>query len=87
MLAQWVSMSIGGILSAAMAARSIAKTKSAGKSRSAIQEHFKNPEVPFAFGLLFADAILVSLIIAYVPCKDRTPFPFYVYFVKYTSHK
>lgn len=59
-----------------MAARSIAKTESGGKSRSAIQEHLKNLEVPFAFGLLFADAILVSLIIAYVPCKDRTPFLF-----------
>lgn len=50
-----------------MAARSIAKPKSAGKSRSAIQELLKNPEVTFAIAVLFADAILVSLIIAYVP--------------------
>lgn len=57
-----------------MAARSVAKAKSTGKlRRSWIQQLLKTPEVPFAFALLVADAILVGLIIAYVPCKDQTP--------------
>lgn len=30
---------------------------------------FRNPKIAFAFGLIFADALLVALIIAYVPCK------------------
>ncbi|KAI5680427.1 hypothetical protein M9H77_01654 [Catharanthus roseus] len=51
-----------------MAARSVAKAKSTGKlRRSWIQQLLKTPEVPFAFALLVADAILVGLIIAYVP--------------------
>lgn len=34
-----------------------------------IQNIYKNPKTPFAFALLFADAILTALIITYVPCK------------------
>ncbi|KAL3517456.1 hypothetical protein ACH5RR_020045 [Cinchona calisaya] len=51
-----------------MAVRSAAKSRSEQKPRStSINKLLKNPRVPFALALLFADAILVALIIAYVP--------------------
>jgi hypothetical protein len=39
---------------------------------------FKKPAVPFAFALILADAILVALIIAYVPCESYLP-PFFFF--------
>ena len=39
------------------------------KTPGLTSELFRNPKVPFALALIFADAILVVLIIAYVPCK------------------
>ncbi|XP_011082479.1 dol-P-Man:Man(5)GlcNAc(2)-PP-Dol alpha-1,3-mannosyltransferase [Sesamum indicum] len=41
--------------------------KPARRPESSIQKLLKNPKVPFAVALLFADAVLVFLIIAYVP--------------------
>ncbi|XP_027098454.2 dol-P-Man:Man(5)GlcNAc(2)-PP-Dol alpha-1,3-mannosyltransferase isoform X1 [Coffea arabica] len=50
-----------------MALRSPPKSKAIQKPGSTFQKLLKNPQVPFALALLFADAILVGLIIAYVP--------------------
>ncbi|XP_009604382.1 dol-P-Man:Man(5)GlcNAc(2)-PP-Dol alpha-1,3-mannosyltransferase [Nicotiana tomentosiformis] len=49
-----------------------AKSAAAIRKNSHRSDHFfqiliKNPKIPFAFALLFADSILVALIIAYVP--------------------
>ncbi|KOM41583.1 hypothetical protein LR48_Vigan04g178100 [Vigna angularis] len=33
----------------------------------------QNPNIPFALALLFADAVLVTLIITFVPCKFQFP--------------
>ncbi|KAK4441762.1 Dol-P-Man:Man(5)GlcNAc(2)-PP-Dol alpha-1,3-mannosyltransferase [Sesamum alatum] len=41
--------------------------KPARRPKSSIQKLLKNPKVPFAVALLLADAVLVFLIIAYVP--------------------
>ncbi|KAL0437607.1 UNVERIFIED_CONTAM: Dol-P-Man:Man(5)GlcNAc(2)-PP-Dol alpha-1,3-mannosyltransferase [Sesamum radiatum] len=41
--------------------------KPARRPKSSIQKFLKNPKIPFAVALLFADAVLVFLIIAYVP--------------------
>ncbi|KAL0457950.1 UNVERIFIED_CONTAM: Dol-P-Man:Man(5)GlcNAc(2)-PP-Dol alpha-1,3-mannosyltransferase [Sesamum latifolium] len=41
--------------------------KPARRPKSSIQKLLKNPKKPFAVALLFADAVLVFLIIAYVP--------------------
>lgn len=37
---------------------------------------FKSSKVAFAFGLIIMDALLVALIITYVPCKISTSFLF-----------
>lgn len=50
-----------------MAAGRPAKSKNNSKLRSVIQTLFRSPDVPFAIALLCADAVLVALIIAYVP--------------------
>ncbi|KAH7836766.1 hypothetical protein Vadar_005388 [Vaccinium darrowii] len=51
-----------------MAARSANKDKhSPHRSRTFIRKLLENPKVAFAFALLLTDALLVSLIIAYVP--------------------
>lgn len=51
-----------------MAARSADKDKhSPHRSRTFIHKLLENPKVAFAFALLLIDALLVSLIIAYVP--------------------
>ncbi|KAL0418830.1 UNVERIFIED_CONTAM: Dol-P-Man:Man(5)GlcNAc(2)-PP-Dol alpha-1,3-mannosyltransferase [Sesamum radiatum] len=41
--------------------------KPARRPKSSIRKLLKNPKIPFAVALLFADAVLVFLIIAYVP--------------------
>ncbi|XP_016470519.1 dol-P-Man:Man(5)GlcNAc(2)-PP-Dol alpha-1,3-mannosyltransferase [Nicotiana tabacum] len=51
-----------------MAAKSAAAIrKNSHRSDHLFQKLIKNPKIPFAFALLFADSILVALIIAYVP--------------------
>nr|XP_004247435.1 dol-P-Man:Man(5)GlcNAc(2)-PP-Dol alpha-1,3-mannosyltransferase [Solanum lycopersicum] len=49
-----------------MAAKAAAIRKS-NRSENFIQKLVKNPKIPFAIAILIADAILVALIIAYVP--------------------
>ncbi|KAF5931388.1 hypothetical protein HYC85_032261, partial [Camellia sinensis] len=51
----------------AMAGRSSTKHKPIHRSGTSVHKLFKNPNVGFAFALLFIDALLVALIIAYVP--------------------
>ncbi|KAL3849769.1 hypothetical protein ACJIZ3_011651 [Penstemon smallii] len=57
-------------------ARQVTATRSAAagggqklsrRSESFIQKLFKNPKIPFACALLFSDAVLVFLIITYIP--------------------
>ncbi|KAK4492587.1 hypothetical protein RD792_003404 [Penstemon davidsonii] len=57
-------------------ARQVTATRSAAagggqkpsrRSESFIQKLFKNPKIPFACAVLFADAVLVFLIITYIP--------------------
>ena len=55
-----------------MALRSPPNSKAIQKPGSTFQKLLKSPQVPFALALLFADAILVWLIIAYVPCKYQS---------------
>ncbi|GFZ19440.1 asparagine-linked glycosylation 3 [Actinidia rufa] len=50
-----------------MAVQSAAKDKPSHGSMSSIRKLSKNPKVAFAFALLLIDALLVALIIAYVP--------------------
>ncbi|KAG2697424.1 hypothetical protein I3760_07G105200 [Carya illinoinensis] len=50
-----------------MAARSALHAKPSPRSTAPTSKLFRNPQVPFAFALILADSILVSLIIAYVP--------------------
>ncbi|KAL2540507.1 Dol-P-Man:Man(5)GlcNAc(2)-PP-Dol alpha-1 [Abeliophyllum distichum] len=49
------------------AVQAAAKKKPMRKQNSTIQKLLRNPKIPFAVALLFADAILVALIITYVP--------------------
>lgn len=64
-----------------MAGRSAAKSKPIRKQPgSSFHKLLKNPQVPFALALLFADAILVAIIIAYVPCKHHSQL--YLYLLK-----
>ena len=51
-----------------MAAESVTQSAPPTRSRGRITL-LENPKIPFALALLFADAVLVSLIIAFVPCK------------------
>lgn len=39
------------------------------KASSNSSSYLENPKMPFAVALLFADAVLVFLIIAFVPCE------------------
>ncbi|CAL5426012.1 unnamed protein product [Camellia sinensis] len=50
-----------------MAGRSSTKDKPIHRSGTSVHKLFKNPNVGFAFALLFIDALLVALIIACVP--------------------
>ncbi|XP_059437825.1 dol-P-Man:Man(5)GlcNAc(2)-PP-Dol alpha-1,3-mannosyltransferase isoform X1 [Corylus avellana] len=50
-----------------MAVRSATRAKPSRRSTASTSKLFRNPQVPFAFALIFADAILVAIIIAYVP--------------------
>ncbi|XP_071719996.1 dol-P-Man:Man(5)GlcNAc(2)-PP-Dol alpha-1,3-mannosyltransferase [Rutidosis leptorrhynchoides] len=51
-----------------MAIAAVPKRKTPNKkSKTLIQNLYKNPKIPFAFALLLADAVLTALIIAYVP--------------------
>ncbi|KAI3472906.1 hypothetical protein Pfo_030974 [Paulownia fortunei] len=50
--------------------------KPAIRPEYSIQKLLKNPKIPFAVTLLFADAIVVFLIITYVPCNYRKIHPF-----------
>ena len=59
-------------LKEAMAVQSAAKDKPSHGSKSSIHKLSKNPKVAFAFALLLIDALLVALIIAYVPCKLKS---------------
>ncbi|XP_019265641.1 PREDICTED: dol-P-Man:Man(5)GlcNAc(2)-PP-Dol alpha-1,3-mannosyltransferase-like isoform X1 [Nicotiana attenuata] len=58
-----------------MAAKSAAAIrKNSHRSDHFFQKLIKHPKLPFAFALLFADSILVTLIIAYVPCESSIKF-------------
>ncbi|XP_057965594.1 dol-P-Man:Man(5)GlcNAc(2)-PP-Dol alpha-1,3-mannosyltransferase isoform X2 [Malania oleifera] len=50
-----------------MPARSATRLKPSHRRGASISKFFKNPKVAFAFSLLFIDALLVSIIIAFVP--------------------
>ncbi|XP_035538681.1 dol-P-Man:Man(5)GlcNAc(2)-PP-Dol alpha-1,3-mannosyltransferase-like [Juglans regia] len=50
-----------------MAARSALHAKPSPRSMAPTSKLFRNPKVPFAFALILADSVLVSLIITYVP--------------------
>lgn len=50
----------------------------ASRSRN-VPDLFKNSKIPFALALIVADAILVALIIAYVPCQIYFPSFFYLF--------
>lgn len=52
-----------------MAVQSIPKLNIPRKSESSFRKLFNNPKLPFSFALILADAVLVALIITYVPCK------------------
>lgn len=59
-----------------MEVQSAAKDKrSPHRSLTSIHKILENPKLAFAFALLLADALLVSLIIAYVPCKLNSSLP------------
>lgn len=53
----------------AMAVQSVPKPNIPRKSESSFRKLLNNPKIPFSFVLLLADAVLVALIITYVPCK------------------
>lgn len=57
------------LIAKAMAVQSIAKPDPLQRSETLITKISKNRKIAFAFALLFADAFLVALIIAYIPCK------------------
>ena len=59
-------------LKEAMAVQSAAKDKPSHGSMSSIHKLSENPKVAFALALLLSDALLVALIIAYVPCKLKS---------------
>ena len=61
-----------------MAASSAARGKPSQKSDSPLKI-FRDPKVVFAFALIFIDALLVFLIITFVPCKiNLSPLSVYV---------
>lgn len=56
-----------------MAAQSVTQSAPPPRMRSKPNTFLENPKIPFAVALLFGDAVLVYLIIAFVPCKFDNP--------------
>lgn len=54
-----------------MAVQSMTQSSPPPTSKASTRRLFENPMIPFAVALALADALLVSLIIAYVPCKFK----------------